>query len=74
MYQRKIAIIEFATKSRQQFVRLLALVKWAASAEDVVKCQVCMHVEINKNPSRFYFHKGLVASLNSGFNKILMAR
>ncbi|XP_028405529.1 mediator of RNA polymerase II transcription subunit 14-like isoform X2 [Dendronephthya gigantea] len=38
--ERKIAIIEFATKSRQQFVRLLALVKWAASAENVVKCQV----------------------------------
>lgn len=37
---RKIAIIEFATKSRQQFVRLLALVKWAGSAESVVKCQV----------------------------------
>ena len=37
---RKIAIIEFTTKSRQQFIRLLALVKWAASAENVVKCQV----------------------------------
>ena len=42
---RKITIIEFATKARQQFVRLLALVKWAASAERVDKCQVCYYFE-----------------------------
>eukprot|EP00795_Rhopilema_esculentum_P016398 gene16398-7803_t len=36
---RKIEIIQFATNTRQQFVRLLALVKWAASAEKVDKCQ-----------------------------------
>ena len=37
---RKIEIVQFASKTRQQFVRLLALVKWAASAERVDKCQV----------------------------------
>jgi len=37
--ERKIEIIQFATKARQQFIRFLALVKWAASAERVDKCQ-----------------------------------
>ena len=37
---RKIEIVQFASRTRQQFVRLLALVKWAASAERVDKCQV----------------------------------
>ena len=32
--------MQFANKTRQQFVRLLALVKWAASAGRVDKCQV----------------------------------
>ncbi|XP_031550485.1 mediator of RNA polymerase II transcription subunit 14-like [Actinia tenebrosa] len=38
--ERKIQIVQFASRTRQQFVRLLALVKWAASAERVDKCQV----------------------------------
>lgn len=37
---RKIEIIQFATKARQQFIRLLALVKWAASDDRVDKFQV----------------------------------
>lgn len=37
---RKIEIVQFASRTRQQFVRLLALVKWAASADRVDKCQV----------------------------------
>ncbi|XP_022785059.1 mediator of RNA polymerase II transcription subunit 14-like isoform X3 [Stylophora pistillata] len=37
--ERKIEIVQFASKTRQQFVRLLALVKWAASADRVDKCQ-----------------------------------
>ena len=40
IFCRKIEIVQFASKTRQQFVRLLALVKWAASAERVDKCQV----------------------------------
>ncbi|XP_015775975.1 PREDICTED: mediator of RNA polymerase II transcription subunit 14-like [Acropora digitifera] len=37
--ERKIEIVQFASRTRQQFVRLLALVKWAASAERVDKYQ-----------------------------------
>ncbi|XP_068687346.1 mediator of RNA polymerase II transcription subunit 14-like isoform X2 [Montipora foliosa] len=37
--ERKIEIVQFASRTRQQFVRLLALVKWAASADRVDKCQ-----------------------------------
>lgn len=35
--ERKIAIYQFATNTRQLFVRLLALVKWAASVSKVDK-------------------------------------
>ena len=41
---RKIEIVQFASRTRQQFVRLLALVKWAASADRVDKCQVSTSV------------------------------
>ena len=37
---RKIEIVKFASKTRQQFISLLAVVKWAASADKVDKCQV----------------------------------
>ncbi|XP_065644409.1 mediator of RNA polymerase II transcription subunit 14 isoform X2 [Hydra vulgaris] len=37
--ERKVEIIKFVTKARQQFIRLLALVKWASGAEKVDKCQ-----------------------------------
>ncbi|KAG1686097.1 Mediator of RNA polymerase II transcription subunit 14 [Nymphon striatum] len=40
--ERKIAIVQFASKSRQLFVRLLALVKWANSASKVEKCSSIM--------------------------------
>lgn len=36
--ERKIEIVQFASTTRQLFVRLLALVKWAASATKVEKC------------------------------------
>ncbi|CAH1244794.1 Hypp7387 [Branchiostoma lanceolatum] len=36
--ERKIAIVQFAHRTRQLFVRLLALVKWANSAAKVDKC------------------------------------
>lgn len=36
--ERKIAIVNFASQTRQLFVRLLALVKWAGSASKVEKC------------------------------------
>ena len=37
---RKIEIVKFARSTRQAFVRLLALVKWASSAAKVDKCAV----------------------------------
>ena len=37
---RKIEIVQFASRTRQLFVRLLALVKWANSATKVDKCAV----------------------------------
>ncbi|XP_053200858.1 mediator of RNA polymerase II transcription subunit 14-like [Panonychus citri] len=36
--ERKIEIISFANRTRQLFIRLLALVKWAGSASKVEKC------------------------------------
>ena len=36
--ERKIEIVSFASRTRQLFVRLLALVKWAGSASKVDKC------------------------------------
>ncbi|XP_076370105.1 mediator complex subunit 14 isoform X1 [Tachypleus tridentatus] len=39
---RKIEIVQFASRTRQLFVRLLALVKWAASASKVEKCAAIM--------------------------------
>ncbi|CAG2161554.1 unnamed protein product [Oppiella nova] len=36
--ERKIEIVSFASRTRQLFVRMLALVKWAGSASKVDKC------------------------------------
>jgi len=36
--ERKISIVQFATRTRQLFIRLLSLVKWATSVGKVVKC------------------------------------
>ncbi|KAM9851084.1 mediator of RNA polymerase II transcription subunit 14 isoform 2-T2 [Aulostomus maculatus] len=36
--ERKIEIVKFASRTRQLFVRLLALVKWASNAGKVEKC------------------------------------
>uniref|UniRef100_A0A663MI47 Mediator of RNA polymerase II transcription subunit 14 n=1 Tax=Athene cunicularia TaxID=194338 RepID=A0A663MI47_ATHCN len=36
----KIEIVQFASRTRQLFVRLLALVKWANNAGKVEKCAV----------------------------------
>eukprot|EP00073_Rattus_norvegicus_P042075 XP_008771895.1 PREDICTED: mediator of RNA polymerase II transcription subunit 14 [Rattus norvegicus] len=36
--ERKIEIVQFASRTRQLFVRLLALVKWASDAGKVEKC------------------------------------
>lgn len=38
--ERKIEIVQFASRTRQLFIRLLGLVKWAASASKVEKCAV----------------------------------
>ncbi|GAB6020174.1 Mediator of RNA polymerase II transcription subunit 14 [Chamberlinius hualienensis] len=40
--ERKIEIVQFANRTRQLFVRLLALVKWAGSASKVDKCASIM--------------------------------
>uniref|UniRef100_A0A4W5NYR8 Mediator of RNA polymerase II transcription subunit 14 n=1 Tax=Hucho hucho TaxID=62062 RepID=A0A4W5NYR8_9TELE len=40
--ERKIEIVQFSSRTRQLFVRLLALVKWASNAGKVEKCAVCM--------------------------------
>jgi hypothetical protein len=42
---RKIEIVQFASRTRQLFVRLLALVKWANSASKVDKCAVSIWVQ-----------------------------
>ena len=39
-FVRKIEIVKFASRTRQLFVRLLALVKWMNSASKVSKCGV----------------------------------
>lgn len=39
-FYRKIEIVQFASRTRQLFVRLLALVKWANNAGKVEKCAV----------------------------------
>lgn len=36
--EKKIEIVQFANRTRQTFIRLLALVKWAGSASKVEKC------------------------------------
>uniref|UniRef100_A0A8C5SNI9 Mediator of RNA polymerase II transcription subunit 14 n=1 Tax=Laticauda laticaudata TaxID=8630 RepID=A0A8C5SNI9_LATLA len=40
----KIEIVQFASRTRQLFVRLLALVKWANNAGKVEKCAVSLNV------------------------------
>jgi len=40
VFARKIEIVQFASRTRQLFVRLLALVKWMNSASKVNKCGV----------------------------------
>lgn len=40
--ERKLEIVQFANRTRQLFVRLLALVKWATSATKVDKCTIIM--------------------------------
>ncbi|EDV28899.1 uncharacterized protein TRIADDRAFT_52232 [Trichoplax adhaerens] len=44
--ERKIAIYRYSASMRQQFVRLLAIVKWATKAEKIEKCfQLCDFLE-----------------------------
>lgn len=38
--EKKVDIVQYAQQTRQLYVRLLALVKWAASASKVDKCCV----------------------------------
>ncbi|KAK8734763.1 hypothetical protein OTU49_005975 [Cherax quadricarinatus] len=40
--EKKVDIVQYAQRTRQLYVRLLALVKWAASASKVDKC--CAHM------------------------------
>ncbi|WAR07451.1 MED14-like protein [Mya arenaria] len=44
--ERKIEIVQYASRTRQLFIRLLALVKWANSASKVDKCaKICNFLE-----------------------------
>ncbi|XP_062570330.1 mediator of RNA polymerase II transcription subunit 14-like isoform X3 [Saccostrea cucullata] len=44
--ERKVEIVQFASRTRQLFIRLLALVKWASSATKVDKCsEICSFLE-----------------------------
>ncbi|XP_069923593.1 mediator of RNA polymerase II transcription subunit 14 isoform X5 [Oryctolagus cuniculus] len=45
--ERKIEIVQFASRTRQLFVRLLALVKWADNAGKVEKCAFCLSMPEN---------------------------
>lgn len=45
--ERKIEIYNFSTRTRQLFVRLLALVKWANSASKVEKSAVGSNYFVN---------------------------
>ena len=72
---RKIEIIQFATNTRQQFIRLLALVKWAASAEKVDQCQVyltanVLSLRIFPNPEAFFN----IYSIEIYFGEILVTK
>lgn len=40
--ERKIEIFNYASRTRQLFIRLMALVKWANSASKVDKSTVCI--------------------------------
>jgi hypothetical protein len=46
--ERKIEIYNFSARTRQLFVRLLALVKWASSASKVDKSAVSTCVFVDK--------------------------
>ncbi|KAK3096722.1 hypothetical protein FSP39_002661 [Pinctada imbricata] len=44
--ERKVEIVQYASRTRQLFIRLLALVKWAGSATKVDKCaEICSFLE-----------------------------
>ncbi|XP_076466284.1 mediator of RNA polymerase II transcription subunit 14-like isoform X3 [Babylonia areolata] len=44
--ERKLEIFQFASRTRQLFVRILALVKWASSVNKVDKCaDICIFLE-----------------------------
>lgn len=65
---RKIEIVQFAQKTRQLFVRLLALVKWANSASKVDKCGVSsFHLTEKLLPVQ---HKFLEVIVHSWMNSI----
>ncbi len=52
--ERKIEIYNFSARTRQLFIRLLALVKWANSASKVDKSAVSLdkiELIVNYNPS-----------------------
>ena len=40
---RKQELVKFACRARQLFIRLLAVVKWAATARKVNSCEVMIH-------------------------------
>lgn len=52
--ERKIEIYNFSARTRQLYVRLLALVKWANSASKVDKSAVNFQLAVNRNRSTLF--------------------
>jgi hypothetical protein len=48
---RKIELIKFACRARQLFIRILAVVKWAATTEKVTVCEVDIYSKTKTPPS-----------------------
>ncbi len=56
---RKKELVKFACRARQLFIRILAVVKWAATAGKVNMCEVNISSKnkTNKHLNLFYFRK-----------------
>jgi hypothetical protein len=45
---RKKELVKFACRARQLFIRILAVVKWAATAGKVNACEVYIYIKITE--------------------------
>eukprot|EP00069_Balaena_mysticetus_P010091 bmy_20535T0 len=67
--ERKIEIVQFASRTRQLFVRLLALVKWANNAGKVEKCAAYSKLIYQKVYNSFH----CFANLDTKSNESILA-